>query len=95
MEAKGNQRLAIEVLEEALSVLKERHEIYGPAHEHYEDLARLQNAYYFDERTARQVVLQNVLEKLDRIRRTDSEGETFRDSIVDAINYLAIAWECS
>lgn len=95
MENKANQRLATDVLEEALRILKERHEIYGPAHQHYEDLARFQNAYYMVERTARDVVLQNVLEKLDRVRRTDSEGETFRDSIVDAINYLAIAWECS
>jgi len=83
------------MLEDALRVLKERHEVYGPAHEHYYDLAKLQNAFYMVERTPRDVVMQNVLEKLDRVRRTDCDSETFRDSILDAINYLAIAWEVS
>jgi glycosyltransferase A (GT-A) superfamily protein (DUF2064 family) len=83
------------ILEEALEVLTHRDEVYGPASDHYHELSNLQSAFFQKERTARDVVIANVLEKLDRIQRTDCDSDTFKDSFIDAINYLAIAWECS
>ena len=93
--ANSNKRSAIEILETAGSTFKNRDGVYGPASDHYHELSNLQSALFQKERTARDVAIANVLEKLDRIQRTDSDSETFRDSFVDAINYLAIAWECS
>jgi len=90
-----NQRSAIDLLESALSTFKERDGIYGSASVHYKELADLQNAFFFNERTPKDIVLGNVIEKLDRARRVDCDSETFKDSIEDAINYLAIAWEVS
>lgn len=90
-----NQRSAIEILESALSTFKERDGIYGSATVHYKELADLQNAFFFNERTPKDIVLGNVIEKLDRARRVDCDSETFKDCIEDAINYLAIAWEVS
>lgn len=90
-----DQRKAIDLLEEALHVLRERDALYGSAAVHYEELAKLNGAFFLREPTAKDMALHNVIEKLDRIRRVDVDSDTFRDSILDAINYLAIAWECS
>ena len=90
-----NQRSAVDILETALKTFKDRDSIYGSCSVHYKELADFQNAYFFNERTPRDVALSNVLEKLDRARRVDCDSETFKDSIQDAINYLAIAWEVS
>ena len=86
-------RSAESILRQALEVLVERGRIYGPAGAHYEDLARLKGAYFYREPTARDMAIENVLEKLDRLRRCDPEDPAFKDSVIDAINYLAIAWE--
>ncbi len=91
----ADERKATDLLEEALKVFKERGDIYGDAVDHYSQLADLQTAFLFREHTARDVVMRNVLEKLDRVRRAEDDSETFRDSILDAINYLAIMWEVS
>ncbi len=91
----NNPRSALEVLETAVATFKNRDTVYGSATDHYHELSNLQSAFFQKERTARDVALANVLEKLDRIQRTDCDSETFRDSFVDAITYLAIAWECS
>ena len=88
-------RKAEGILKDALRVFQERAAVYGDATEHYNDLAKLQGVYEWREPTARDVVMRNVLEKLDRVRRTDPDSDAFRDSILDAINYLAIAWEVS
>jgi len=90
-----NQRSAVDILETALNTFKERDAVYGSCSVHYKELSDLQNAYFFNERTPRDVAIANVLEKLDRARRVDCDSETFKDSIQDAINYLAIAWEVS
>jgi len=86
-------RSAEDILRSALDILLERGRIYGPAGVHYEDLAKLTGAYFYREPTARDMALENVLEKLDRLRRCDANDPAFKDSIIDAINYLAIAWE--
>lgn len=88
-------RGATDILKDAIRVLEERGAVYGSAYEHYQDLAKLQGLYELKEPTARDVVMRCVLEKLDRMRRVDADSETFRDSVIDAINYLAIVWEVS
>lgn len=90
-----NDRNAIEILEAAITVLKEREGQYGAAIDHYPDLARLQNAFFYQERTPKDVVLANCLEKMDRIRRTDPDTQAFRDSFIDLLGYTAIAWSLS
>jgi CRISPR/Cas system CMR subunit Cmr4 (Cas7 group RAMP superfamily) len=90
-----NERKALTILEEAVETFKARDCVYGSASVHYDELAKFQNAFFCNERTPKDVVLGNVLEKLDRVRRVDCDSETFKDSIKDAINYLAIAWEVS
>ena len=89
------KRSSTAILEEAVAILTHRDQVYGPASDHYHELSNLQSAFFQKERTARDVALANVLEKLDRIQRTDCDSDTFKDSFIDAINYLAIAWECS
>jgi len=91
----NGSRSSTGILEEALKVLAHRDEVYGPASDHYHELSNLQSTYFQNERTARDVVMANVLEKLDRIQHTDCDSDTFKDSFIDAINYLAIAWEVS
>ena len=86
---------AQDLLLEAWKVMETRGQQYGDAGRHYEELAKLFNCYFYTETTPRDVVMRNVLEKLDRIRRTDFEDPAFRDSFIDAINYLAIAWAVS
>jgi hypothetical protein len=88
-------RTAVNILREALDMLELRGKDYGPPAAHYHELADIQSAFFVRERTARDVALANVLEKLDRIQRTDCDSAAFRDSFIDAIAYLAIAWECS
>jgi len=89
-----NERNASELLQDCHKIFVERGKIYGSAVEHYSELATLQNAFSYNTVTAKDVVMNNVLEKLDRMRRADDD-ETYKDSIMDAINYLAIAWEVS
>ena len=91
----NNDRNAIEILEAAIATIKERETEYGAAVDHYPDLTRLQNAFFYQERTPKDVVLANVLEKLDRIKRTDPDSQAFRDSFVDLLGYTAIAWSLS
>ena len=88
-------RSAVEILRTALETMEIRGKDYGPPAAHYHELAEIHSAFFMSERTARDVVIANVLEKLDRIQRTDSDSEAFKDSFIDAIAYLAIAWECS
>lgn len=88
-------RKAAELINAALLILKERGEIYGDANDHYYQLARLQGAYEDAPLTRETVVMRNVLEKLDRARRAAPGSPTFRDSLIDAINYIALAWEVS
>lgn len=88
-------RSAVTILRSALETMEIRGRDYGPPAPHYHELAEIQSAFFLTERTARDVAIANVLEKLDRIQRTDSDSEAFKDSFIDAIAYLAIAWECS
>ena len=94
-DANPSVRSAAEILQSALKTMEVRGRDYGPPAPHYHELADLQSAFFLSERTARDVAIANVLEKLDRIQRTDSDSEAFKDSFIDAIAYLAIAWECS
>lgn len=84
-----------EIIAECARILEERGKIYGDATQHYEGQAALFSAYFSREIVARDAAILNVLAKIDRIRRADPDSETFRDSVIDAINYLAIAWEVS
>lgn len=93
--ANSNKRSAPDILRTAVNMLETRGEDYGPPSEHYHELADIQSAFFQKERTARDVALANVLEKLDRVQRTDSDSAAFKDSFIDALAYLAIAWECS
>ena len=94
-EGRTAQMKAQDLLLEASKILKARGEQYGDAQAHYDGLADIFNTFFYTETTPRDVVMRNVLEKLDRIRRTDFEDPAFKDSFIDAINYLAIAWAVS
>ncbi len=89
-----NDRNAIEILEAAITVLKELEGQYGAAIDHYPDLARLQNAFFYQERTPKDVVLANCLEN-GIIKRTDPDTQAFGDSFIDLLGYTAIAWSLS
>ncbi len=90
-----NARCAAHMMEMAIKTLKQRSAIYGDAGECYEGVAKLRSAFNARESTPRDVVMDNVLERLDRLNRIDPANEKFKDTIRDAISDLAIAWEVS
>ncbi len=89
------KRNATELLQAAINTFNKRGCVYGDANDHYHGLAKLQSAFFSTERTPRDVTLADALEKLDRAQRVDPDTEEFRDSLLDAINYIAITWEVS
>lgn len=85
----------LSLLQKCADVYQNRSDFYPSICEMYDAASKLENTYFWGGRTPKDIAMQHVLNKLNRIRYCDSGTKTFDDSFVDAIVYLAIAWELS
>ena len=84
---------AIELLDESCRIIGTRGKVYGDYIDTMDRTARLRCAMFGFPETSHKVAIDYVLGKLARIAKTKGPGN--RDSYLDAICYLAIAYEAS
>lgn len=81
---------AIELLDESHGIIAARGQVYGDNLDTMDRTARLRSAMFGFSETSHKVAIDYVLGKLARIAKTQGPGN--RDSYLDAICYLAIAY---
>jgi hypothetical protein len=79
----------VDIINEALGLLKPRAATYGTVRENHERIARIAGELTGRPLTARDVALVLVAVKLSRI----AQSPEYLDSYADAINYLSFAGE--
>jgi len=79
----------VDIINEALGLLKPRGDTYGTVRENHERIARIAGELTGRPLTARDVALVLVAVKLSRI----AQSPEYLDSYADAINYLSFAGE--
>lgn len=80
----------VEIIEEALTILKPRGDVYGTVRENHERIARIANELTTRVSfTAHDIAMVLVAVKLSRIAQSPDHA----DSYIDAINYLSFAGE--
>lgn len=79
----------VDILNEAVEILNDRGDDYGPVTEHHRATAVAVNAILGTHLTPRDVAVFFIVDKLVRARTSPCK----RDHYVDIANYAAIAWE--
>jgi|TARA_R100000084_G_C4627645_1_gene136605 hypothetical protein len=87
-------REASALLTECKNVLVERHKQYGEAVEVHQRMGALMGPQLGIEINAQKAALAMVQLKMARIAGGITDEEVLKDTIRDAINYLALSWEC-
>ena len=87
-------REASALLTECKRVLAARHKQYGEALPVHRRMGALMGPQLGIEITAEQAALAMVQLKMARIAGGIKNKKVLKDTIIDAVNYLVISWEC-
>ena len=87
-------REASALLTECKRVLAERHKQYGDAMAVHQRMGALIGPQLGINMTAQQAALAMAQMKMARIAGGITDEEILKDTMRDAINYIALSWEC-
>ena len=83
------------LLAEASHILADRHEQYGDAKQLHQKMGRMIGNQLNVDCTPTDAALVMAQIKLARLAIGVDDPAAQKDTFIDAINYIAIAWECS
>tara|TARA_R110000765_G_scaffold118888_3_gene213467 strand:+ start:70 stop:342 length:273 start_codon:yes stop_codon:yes gene_type:complete len=83
------------LLVEASNILDDRHEQYGDARQLHQKMGSMIGNQLNIECSSSDAALVMAQIKLARLANGVDDPAAKKDTFIDAINYIAIAWECS
>lgn len=86
--------VAHDILKNCGDILEDRHTQYGDAKAVHQSMANLISAQLGADCTATDAALVMAQIKLARLANGVDDKAALKDTFIDAINYIAIAWEC-